>query len=294
MGKKVTKHISLWAILLLLLSFGTAFAVDIANVVVCQTPTGLVLVRYDLFGGGDFTISLEVSQDGGGAFQIHPRSAIRDLGEDILPGQGKEIIWFSQADNPGFDAREHVFRILAIQEDSMQVGTVESNFADFKVTDSTECFPVAPITPDDMRELLISAGLTKKPGQKPGGGQVASEAPAPVAPVQPNDWKLIRQQAIRQMVTTEQPELQKCYLSYHDRNLELAGRVSIRFTVRADGYVEDVEFVEHEWNDKYNGEKVEYCVQSRIEGWRFPPAPAGLSTQFSLDFGYFTKPQYRK
>ncbi len=285
----------------------SARAVEVANLAVQQPPTGLVLLRYDLFGGGQFDVELLVSLDDGETFQYHPEALIRDIGSGILPGQGKEIIWFPQAEKPDFVAADHVFRVIAWKEDSLNVDAVETHHIDWRGTDSTITFTVAPLTLEELRDLMLRAGVPKRnlPGAAPTSSSPEATAAMGTEPTgeaaaeqqafaQPTDWRLVRQQAIRQMVTSEDSALQACYEEYRDRNLELKGQVRIRFTVRPDGYVENVEFVEHEWNDMYNGEKVEACLQTRIEGWRFPPAPSKISTEFKLDFLSITKPQYKR
>lgn len=66
------------------------------------TPgSGKVTVTYDLVHSENLpcTISLEVSANGGASYTIIPMAVSGDVGENIMPGIGKTVIWHPAADN---------------------------------------------------------------------------------------------------------------------------------------------------------------------------------------------------
>lgn len=93
----------LFAMLFPVASLGVA-APRVVNLDVSQRPgTGLVDVSYDLEGGGFGTavIRLEVSSNGGASFSVPVTAVSGDVGEGILPGTGKALVWDAGVDWDG-------------------------------------------------------------------------------------------------------------------------------------------------------------------------------------------------
>lgn len=98
-----------------LASLGVA-APGVTHLEVSQRPgTDLVDVAYDLEGGGygSVRIRLEVSSDGGASFLVPVTAVSGDVGEGILPGLGKELVWDAGVDWDGHRGTQVRFRVCA-------------------------------------------------------------------------------------------------------------------------------------------------------------------------------------
>ncbi len=108
------RHV-LFATLLPVASLGVA-APRVVNLDVSQRPgTDLVDVAYDLEGGGfgAVRIRLEVSSNGGASYTIPVTAVSGDVGEGILPGTGKSIVWNAGVDWDGNLATQMRLRVSA-------------------------------------------------------------------------------------------------------------------------------------------------------------------------------------
>lgn len=108
------RHV-LFATLLPVASLGVA-APRVVNLDVSQRPgTDLVDVDYDLEGGGfgAVRIRLEVSSNGGASYTIPVTAVSGDVGEGILPGTGKSIVWNAGVDWDGNLATQMRLRVSA-------------------------------------------------------------------------------------------------------------------------------------------------------------------------------------
>ncbi|MCB5270257.1 MAG: formylglycine-generating enzyme family protein [Candidatus Cloacimonetes bacterium] len=59
-----------------------------------QPNLGYLSVSYDFTADNDCFISMEVSSDGGLTFDIIPTALTGDIGAGIVPGLGKQILWY--------------------------------------------------------------------------------------------------------------------------------------------------------------------------------------------------------
>lgn len=85
-------------------------------------------------------------------------------------------------------------------------------------------------------------------------------------------------------VRSYQPQLNFCYSEGRLLNPSLAGAASVAVVIAGDGEVIDVAITERSWRGKGVPE-AERCIESRIRGWRFPPADGGDSRHsFSIIF----------
>ncbi|MHC4738452.1 MAG: SUMF1/EgtB/PvdO family nonheme iron enzyme [Planctomycetota bacterium] len=89
----------------------------VSNVTASQRTDGskLVDIYYDLddVDGDLCTVSVEVSDDGGSSWGVTAVSLTGDIGEDIMPGTGKHIIWDCGADLPGAYGTDYQVRVYA-------------------------------------------------------------------------------------------------------------------------------------------------------------------------------------
>jgi len=78
----------------------------------------LIIVRYDLIGqyNKKFKVDLYLSDNFGTTFSIRPRSVSGDVGKDIHPGRGKEIVWEFIRDYPYLEGEGLVFAVDAEQQ----------------------------------------------------------------------------------------------------------------------------------------------------------------------------------
>jgi formylglycine-generating enzyme len=75
-----------------------AFAqVEVQNAVAAP-GSGRVTISYDLVATVPCKITVIVSNDGGSSYGIYPTALSGDVGDQIAPGSGKEIIWTPAAD----------------------------------------------------------------------------------------------------------------------------------------------------------------------------------------------------
>ena len=88
----------------------------LANVVANQRDDAsrLLDTDYGLRGNGDSrTITLQVSSDGGETWDIVPTAAWGDIGEGVVPGEEKHIVWNPAIDIPGISGDEFMVRVIA-------------------------------------------------------------------------------------------------------------------------------------------------------------------------------------
>ena len=91
----------------------------IYNTSVAQRTDGskLVDISYDLFdANGDLCeVALKLSSDGGTTFDYIPNPAnlSGDIGDDIVPGTGKSIVWDAGVEGVGFDGSQYVMQFHA-------------------------------------------------------------------------------------------------------------------------------------------------------------------------------------
>ena len=89
----------------------------ISNIAVSQRndSSKFVDIYYDLTGASTdvFTISIEISDDGGAKWNVPATSFTGDIGSGITPGTGKHIIWDCKADLPGVIGSNYKVRVIA-------------------------------------------------------------------------------------------------------------------------------------------------------------------------------------
>jgi len=69
---------------------------------------------YTLGGRDDtYTITLQISDDGGQTWEIVPTALWGDIGEGIVPGEDKHIVWNPAVDIPGISGDNFMVRVIA-------------------------------------------------------------------------------------------------------------------------------------------------------------------------------------
>jgi len=89
--------------------------VKVRNVTFTQKDE-LIIIRYDLDGklNKKYKVDLSLSDDYGVTFQIKPEALRGNVGKNITPGNGKEIIWEMTKDYPnGLEGEGYVFAVDA-------------------------------------------------------------------------------------------------------------------------------------------------------------------------------------
>jgi len=89
---------------------------EVDNLSFAQRQDGSMLIDvfYDVFDadGDTLTVTMEASEDGGETWTVSCDSILGDIGEYIVSGTGKQIIWNFGAEHPGVFSDEYRVRIL--------------------------------------------------------------------------------------------------------------------------------------------------------------------------------------
>lgn len=108
---------SIFLALWLALAAGAAQAqLAVGNVQVAHRPfTALYDITYDLqtVGGMPVTIRLYLSSDGGTAFPLLCTAVAGDVGDDVLPGLARGIVWNAAVDAPSLSGTSVRVRVVA-------------------------------------------------------------------------------------------------------------------------------------------------------------------------------------
>ena len=90
---------------------------EISNLSIAQRTDGSMLidVYYDVLDADmdTLTVNMQASEDGGETWTVSCDSIMGDIGENIVSGAGKQIIWNFGAEHPGFFSEELKVRLLA-------------------------------------------------------------------------------------------------------------------------------------------------------------------------------------
>ena len=68
-----------------------------------------------------------------------------------------------------------------------------------------------------------------------------------------------------------QPGLKDCFDRQLQRDNTLKGSVLVKWTIKADGSVVNVEVTQQKWSDPVAGRRVESCLKQKVSSWRFDP-----------------------
>jgi len=97
---------------------------EVKNVKVTQGDAGgLIHIYYDLIGpdgNNNFKVTIKVSDDGGKNFDISPKKVSGDVGERVIGGNGKHIVWDASSDVKKHNLKEYVgtaFVVAVIAEE---------------------------------------------------------------------------------------------------------------------------------------------------------------------------------
>ena len=116
MKNKISFYIGFVVLLLLVFqSESWGQALNIKNVRF-EEKDEAVVVKYDLDGvvGEKYKVTLSLSDNFGESFKIRPKNTQGDVGKNVKPGAGKEIIWNLYKDFPnGLSGEGFVFAVDA-------------------------------------------------------------------------------------------------------------------------------------------------------------------------------------
>jgi len=121
------------------------------------------------------------------------------------------------------------------------------------------------------------------------GGGTAGERPrgverATVPKALPGDPELGSEpevESLLRLTRNRMGPLQACYEVGLRKTPTMAGRVVLRFAIRPDGLLEEVQVVE----DQLEGYGVADCVRSRVAAWRTPFRPKDrVTVEYPFDF----------
>ena len=91
-------------------------------------------------------------------------------------------------------------------------------------------------------------------------------------------------ESLNAVIQTKQGSIQRCFEKERKKDPQLNGRVTIKFTILADGTVDRVT-IRGRWSNPRFGKAVEECVRKRVESWRFDPIDQGnVTIEFPLSF----------
>lgn len=102
-------------LMLSLFAFSSYSNVPVIRNIQIQNESGSIRIIYDLDdnGGSNFQIFITASIDGGRTYDINPVSITGEVGENIGPGSGKEILWNASIDLPGVPIENIKIRLNA-------------------------------------------------------------------------------------------------------------------------------------------------------------------------------------
>ncbi len=116
---------------------------------------GTVHVFYDLVSSDPravFLVTLDASQDRGSTYTVRPMSVSGDVGQGVMPGTGKRIVWESGRDVERLEIDQFRFRISA------QAGQLEPQKVDPPAAPAA-----APETPATAAKPPVTAPTTPAP-----------------------------------------------------------------------------------------------------------------------------------
>ncbi|MFC1539423.1 DUF5916 domain-containing protein [Candidatus Latescibacterota bacterium] len=83
----------LFLVFMLLINVTSAFSGEITNIRHYRISDNEVIIYYDLISDSPSPVSLRVSLDGGETFSLIPAALSGDVGNNVLPGNQKRIVW---------------------------------------------------------------------------------------------------------------------------------------------------------------------------------------------------------
>lgn len=122
--KKIVTLILIASLLYIHLPFSHAQELGVRNVRF-EDRGETIVIRYELSGraGKKYTVSVQLSDDGGRTFRIRLRSVFGDVGPNVSPGARKEIVWDLYDDFPaGLSGDDFVFAVdVVLQKDKSKM-----------------------------------------------------------------------------------------------------------------------------------------------------------------------------
>jgi len=112
-------------IALLIIAANVFATPPVVSAVVATPEAGRVLITYTLSAVGSCDVRIGVSNIGGTNYYMYPTATTGDIGSNISPGVGKQIIWYPAGDNMPVGSN---YRVKVIARDNVP-GAVFQSFA---------------------------------------------------------------------------------------------------------------------------------------------------------------------
>ena len=144
------------------------FAADpqVGNIRASQLDNSFTVeILYDLIDPDPnaLTVSVEVSDDDGSTFLIHPQSLTGDVGENILPGTDKAIYWDAGTDLPGVFGDNYRAKVIVSEEFANPGnGTVDISQYQWRLASTTGPGPrrrTRMVYHDHLRKVILFGGV---------------------------------------------------------------------------------------------------------------------------------------
>ncbi len=163
MPHSLIKYLSLLLIICLIFPHHVFGNDNLIQNVSIQVQDAMIEIRYDLLPdreNGKYTVSIEISDDGGRTYNVAPRMIAGDLGRNKVPGRNKRIVWMIERDFPdGIDIDRYDFRVTAKRQGlnrnilyvllgAVVAGGSTAAYFLFGADDGDEGFPQPPGRPD--------------------------------------------------------------------------------------------------------------------------------------------------
>lgn len=147
------KFLSLFLFVIFVSLLSANVAPELSNITVAQRTDGskLVDILYDVADedGDTLNVSLIISSDNGVSWDITPIFLTGDIGSNIIPGVGKQIIWDAGNESATYEGNEYKFKITA--DDSLLTDEIIS---DAETLDTDD--PVIDVTYPNGSEILYT------------------------------------------------------------------------------------------------------------------------------------------
>lgn len=110
--------------------------------------------------------------------------------------------------------------------------------------------------------------------------------PPPLIPTAPMVFGSLDKEVIRKVIHEHREQIRACYETAITRREDLKGKVSVKFTISAEGPVSAAEIVADTPGDQPLAE----CVVNAVKTWTFPKPKGGGIVMVTYPFIFASKP----
>ncbi len=142
----------------------------------------------------------------------------------------------------------------------------------------------APVGTGNRADGAGGYGTKGKGGGQGGYGEIklAGSAGSFFEPIENEVWTEggLDRNEIAAVIQRHLSEVRFCYEKGLQKNAKLAGRVSMKFLIGADGYVTSANI----GNSSLNYQPSETCIRDRLKTWKFPKPQGGVTVKVNYPF----------